>query len=80
MALKITLETKVEEEIKKVKIKFKGKTQRVISPCDQGHYGSTYCGHCNYSLKEEDSFSYCPKCKYEFVDSIVDYPIGGSDF
>lgn len=33
---------------------------RLVSVCDQGHYGSTTCSHCGTDV--EDHFYECPKC------------------
>lgn len=48
---------------------------------DSGHYGSSYCGHCNHRLTEEVRPSHCPNCKRRFVGGVKDTtPRGGSDF
>lgn len=53
-------------------------TKRQIYVCDQGHYGSTTCGHCGANA--ENNFYQCPKCGYWFERGFdVSYNTGGQD-
>ena len=58
-------------------------TELMICICDDhGHYGFTYCGNCNYHLKEDEPHLSCPKCEYIFskIGGDEGYSFGGSDF
>jgi len=72
--------SKLEKRLKKISLNFKGETLLEVSVCDQGHYGNSYCGNCNYTLKEKDSLLYCPGCEYKFIGKNVTPSFGGSDF
>ena len=51
----------------------------VITPCDQGHYGTTTCGACGTNVEVTDKN--CPRCHVLFSKGLdINYPSGGSDF
>lgn len=53
-------------------------THIAVSVCDQGHYGSSACGHCGESVLPETKA--CGKCGYKFV-TVKDVGVsGGSDY
>lgn len=63
------------------KINKNKKAKRIISICDQGHYGSTKCSLCHADV--EYHYKECPLCGAKFTmtenDSIY-LNTGGSDF
>lgn len=46
------------------------KAKRLISVCDQGHYGSTICSECGEDVS--DHFDRCPKCESYLVETVRD--------
>ena len=55
-------------------------TQILINPCDQGHFGSSYCGNCHYPIPARNTLVDCPGCGYYFKGFRVASSTGGSDF
>ena len=41
--------------------------QRLVSACDQGHYGCTLCSNCGADVENE--FDVCPKCQSVFDET-----------
>jgi len=52
----------------------------VLTPCDQGHYGSSTCSACNHNLTNLGSPSNCPGCGRKLVGTSENIISGGSDF
>jgi len=47
--------------------------------CDGGQHGSSSCGHCNYTLREDER-SKCPKCHYILKEIKDETPSGGREY
>lgn len=49
--------------------------------CDQGHYGSSWCGACNHDLSQLiPTPEYCPNCHVKLLWGVPTCNRGGSDF
>lgn len=57
------------------------KTARlIVHVCDQGHFGSSSCGNCDYSFQRGEPTNICPQCKYVLTERNASFNMGGSDF
>lgn len=56
----------------------------IVHTCDQGHYGSAWCGNCNTKLPDNIGGTfprYCPSCGIRLEKFVPDGAnFGGSDF
>ena len=54
----------------------------VVADGHHGHYGFTWCGNCQYTLKDKKDYKSCPECNYLFTETKYDTgsSSGGSDF
>lgn len=70
LPLVILVDGNLEDRIAKV----------IVVPCDQGHYGFSYCGHCNYALDDKKRYDSCPECTYRLVGVETDIMPGGLEY